>query len=164
MHFLTQIQVQCVMHSDMGFWSLQGALGSYFGGFGDSLGGSWGLVGPLGRLLSALWALMGTSWGPFEDPWGPFGYPLGTLWELLGMAWALLGRFWELPGRFWEPKEGPRGLQEVSKRAPRGFQGGPRGAHGICCDRYITGVLDVPDTRFRRTIVWNAMTEGYRSC
>ena len=118
MHFLTQIQVQRVMHCAMGFCSLRRALGSYFAGFGDPLGGSWGLVGPLGRLLSALWALMGTPWGPFEDPWGPFGYPLGTLWELLGMAWALLGRFWELPGRFWEPKEGPRGLQEASKKPP----------------------------------------------
>ena len=78
MHCLTQIQAQRVMHSDMGFCSLRGALPSYFGRFGDSLGGSWDLGGPLGRLLSPLGALLGRSWGPLGDPLKTLGDPLGT--------------------------------------------------------------------------------------
>ena len=128
MHFLTQIQVQCVMHSDMGFWSLQGAFGSYFGGFGDSLGGSWGLVGPLGRHLSALWALMGTSWGPLGDPWGPlgdlrghlgapwtrFGDPLWPLTSAFGYFRCLLGILWGQLGAPRDSHRFPKGVQEAS--------------------------------------------------
>ena len=73
MNFLTQIQVQCVMHSDMGFWSLGGALGSYFGGFGDSLGGSWGLGGALGETLESSWGALGDLSGVPEALWEYFG-------------------------------------------------------------------------------------------
>ena len=73
MHFLTQIQVQRVMHSDMGFCSLRGALGSYFGGFGDPLGGSWGLGGALGETLESSWGALGDLSGVPEALWEYFG-------------------------------------------------------------------------------------------
>ena len=77
MHFLIQMQVQRVMRSDMGFWSLWGPLGSSFGGFGDSLGGSWGLVGPLGETLES-------SWGALGELSEAHGAPLRVFWELMG--------------------------------------------------------------------------------
>ena len=88
MHFLTQIQVQCVMHSDMGFLSLQGAFGSYFGGFGDSLGGSWGHVGPFfaifahfGGSLDASSAILvlGDAFFGFLSIFGRFGMDFGKI-------------------------------------------------------------------------------------
>ena len=92
-HLLIQMQVQCVMHSDMGFWSLWGPLGSYFGGFGDSLGGSWGLMGPVGETLESSGGALGELLAAHGTPLGVFWTLMGSFWELLGVAWALLGRF-----------------------------------------------------------------------